>query len=435
MTRADKRGLSRYKRGLPLATLTVAAATSLVACGSSRSSSASGPKPSVSAAPSGSTAQAGGVASGTPIQVGFANMTSGAVSYPSWLQSANAAVDYINNQLGGVHGRPLKLVPCDLQNSVQAAQACGQQFASNPSIPFGILTSDFFSDQGLIAAMQAANKPILGAVSITPSDATSKDVYWVYSSNSDIFGAYASVLKASGRQGVKHVTFINSQGDQSSAGGLALIKSQLAGTGIDITAESVPASEPDFIAPLTAGKVSSDSALVDLALSTTGCLNVAKDLNQLGVHPKLVITSLLCISPEVLKSNAQLFKNWYFVNVLEQPFSNSPTNPPDVTQFINTWNKYVKPGPVSSIPPEAPYGYGVVMTAYNILNSVSDPSTLTASAISNAIVSYKGHVTLSTANLACPSPTAAEPALCNHSVVWYTNNNGELALVTPPGSS
>lgn len=63
----------------------------------------------------------------SPIKVGFINTDSGPIAATPELHAAtDAAVEFINTELGGVDGHPIELVPCQVDISPEKAQTCAQ---------------------------------------------------------------------------------------------------------------------------------------------------------------------------------------------------------------------------------------------------------------------------------------------------------------------
>ena len=72
---------------------------------------------------------AGTAASSQPaVSIGYFDDIGGVPSFPDNKVAANAAVQFVNNNLGGVAGHPIKLVDCFVATTEQQGQACAQQF-------------------------------------------------------------------------------------------------------------------------------------------------------------------------------------------------------------------------------------------------------------------------------------------------------------------
>ena len=76
-----------------------------------------------------------GKASGEAIPVGWINNDSAAQGpIPEATRVAKATVDLINNELGGIDGRPIKLETCFIGAAEEEGQKCGQRFVNDSAM-------------------------------------------------------------------------------------------------------------------------------------------------------------------------------------------------------------------------------------------------------------------------------------------------------------
>jgi len=118
-------------------------------------------------------------ASGDPITIGFQNPEGPVINFPEYRVAAEAAVEYINEQLGGIGadvakgtpGRPLKLEVCKYNALVPAElPGCANTLAAkNPLLVFASLA---FGDAHF-PIYQARKIPIIVGTPIFPKDFTS----------------------------------------------------------------------------------------------------------------------------------------------------------------------------------------------------------------------------------------------------------------------
>jgi len=189
------------------------AAIALLALGACSSSGSSTASTAPSTPASSSPAQAAGNgASGSVIEIGFANMDTGTTSFPGILTDAQAAVQYVNAN-GGVAGHKIQLVSCDMKNDAQSAQECGEEFANNPKIPFAIVGLTL-NGGPFYQAMEAAHKPTLGMIGITPADNDPSDTYFYYSGSN----YYPSLVSYLNSLGLKSLAYLY-EGEASSEAG------------------------------------------------------------------------------------------------------------------------------------------------------------------------------------------------------------------------
>lgn len=80
-------------------------------------------------------------ATGEPIVLGMINQeNTPAGSFPELSGADRAAIAFVNEQLGGVDGRPIELEVCNTEFSTEGSAACGQQFVEDqvPAVLGGI---------------------------------------------------------------------------------------------------------------------------------------------------------------------------------------------------------------------------------------------------------------------------------------------------------
>ena len=122
-------------------------------------------------------------ATGDPIVIGIQNPEGDpAGTFPEYTLAAEAAVKYINEELGGIGadykagkpGRPIKLEVCKMAITPADSQKCANELAGKK--PFAVISSlNFFGNH--FAIYKAANIPVLVGTPITALDFTSPGVY------------------------------------------------------------------------------------------------------------------------------------------------------------------------------------------------------------------------------------------------------------------
>jgi ABC-type branched-subunit amino acid transport system substrate-binding protein len=357
--------------------------------------------------------------------VGWANITSGTLSFPGELAGAKVAEAALNAN-GGINGTKLNLVYCDMQNSTQASAACGEQFAGDSSISLAIYTINPITGASFFAPLNAAHKPILGGVPTTIADDTAKDTYFAYPGLVAFTQGNAAVIRKLPGLGYTKLSYIYETGNQS-AGTAAHISAQAAtSVGVSVKFATMDPTSADFINSLTEANAS--SAQVLFLGGSQECTHIARDLQTLGLHPKLVVANIQCVNPDDITKNPDLYQGW-LINDQNQEAVLGPGKNADVTQFLSDWAKYGPGGPPSSVPLEAEEGYGTVMTLALMLKNV-DVKSLTPAAARTAISSYKGHVVMGGTNdMSCPGP-AAGPAECSsNNEVFYKLQNGQFTPI------
>ncbi len=102
--------------------------------------------------------QKGPVPTGSPLVLGFVTQEDSPTgSFPETRRAAQAAVAYVNEDLGGVEGRPLQLRTCRTDGSSEASQACARQLMA--ARPLAIIGGVDLGAGAALPAYQKAKVP------------------------------------------------------------------------------------------------------------------------------------------------------------------------------------------------------------------------------------------------------------------------------------
>ncbi len=110
-----------------------------------------------------SGAAAGGSAAasrltGPPVTVGFVTVENSTVgSYPETRKAAQAAVDYANTSLGGLDGRPLRLISCATDGSPESSQNCANRLVATK--PLAVVGGIDFGAEAAMPIYETAHIP------------------------------------------------------------------------------------------------------------------------------------------------------------------------------------------------------------------------------------------------------------------------------------
>jgi branched-chain amino acid transport system substrate-binding protein len=126
------------------AALAMALAVSLSACGDDAS-----------------TADSSGGLEGEPLVLGVQSLDTGPVAYPQNTYGAEAAEWYINNKMGGIGGRPVKLDICSGDGTPETGVKCANDFVAE-DVPVVFDAYDGTSMGAMTPILQSAQIPIVG---------------------------------------------------------------------------------------------------------------------------------------------------------------------------------------------------------------------------------------------------------------------------------
>jgi branched-chain amino acid transport system substrate-binding protein len=428
--RADRRG-----RGLTAAAA-VATALVMTACSSGGSSTTSA-STAADTSSSSSSSQGGGVTdlvaytggkagaadnSLAPVTVGWLNQQGGPLGWPAGTQGAQAAVTYVNKQLGGIGGHPLKLSTCFVVQSEQEGNACGLKFANDTQVKAVLYGTAIVGDQAAQAVLKGS-KPILMANSISPGDAGGANVFISNGNPSSIFGGLTtylvSVVKA------KTVSVIYPQDAQSTAGAEAL-KGSLQASGVTVKSVGFDPATTNLTAAATAAGVLSTDAVVPLVSSPPACVAAANAFKTLNVTAPVVSTGSFCFTPPVAQGLGGEAPRWMQLSTQANVADSSQ---PDVQAYIKQSSEAGLPSNVQS-DSNAALAWGLVMTATRFLNGAGGAAA-TEQTIAAQAKAFTGPMLLGGTKIACGTyPTQA--GLCGFQtrVFQHTGGNSFKAVST-----
>ena len=114
-------------------------------------------------------------ATGAPITLGMINQeNTPAGSFPELSKAVQAGVAWVNDQLGGVDGRPLKVDVCNTKFSTEGSTACAQQFveAKVPAVLGGI---DVFGNG--VDTLRQNDIPYVGGIPVSDQSVKSPNSF------------------------------------------------------------------------------------------------------------------------------------------------------------------------------------------------------------------------------------------------------------------
>lgn len=146
--------------------LLVALVLALVAAGcsddGSESDGSSSPTTAATTDETTATTAAGNPATGDPIVIGFINNEGGAFSVPELRVGSEVAETYINEQLGGVNGRPIEVDRCATDGTPESAIDCVNGFIERGVV--AVIEGTDLGADAVLPLLTDAGIPMLGHV-------------------------------------------------------------------------------------------------------------------------------------------------------------------------------------------------------------------------------------------------------------------------------
>lgn len=365
----------------------------------------------------------GGSASGEPIRIGYINQDGGAIVVSGVHDDGvDFAVEFINEQAGGIGGRPIEIVQCFIANAEEEGQQCGQQFANDDSIVAVISGPTVIGTQSFYAAL-AESKPVVHGVSVNPVDTTQPNVAVLNGGAVYILAPFATFAQEV--LGVESAALVYSEETQADAA--AGQASAFETLGIPVNVVSYPQNTPDLTVPLLAAGAQ-EADIVMPVIAQPECVKFAEAQRALGIPDEKVLASPVCLNPATIEGLGD-FPEWYYAITTSL---GSDANDPAVVPYQAFLTEI---GQEQFIPdPWVLVGFGQMMTLAKWLNAIG-PDDITTEAILEQMAAFEGPLILGSPVVDCGRYPEAPGNCGDHTQFYrYTGGGFELAggFVGPP---
>ncbi|MFN8017574.1 MAG: ABC transporter substrate-binding protein [Acidimicrobiales bacterium] len=342
-------------------------------------------------------------ATGKPLVIGMVNQENTAAgSYPELSQAVQAGIEFVNEQLGGVGGRPLELEVCNTEFSAEGSTSCGQQF-SEEKVPLVLGGIDVFGNA--IETLGRNGIPYLGGIPVSVQSVQAPNSFqW---SGGTWGAAVAFAQHAATKAKAKRVSIV--YGEFGSITHSAEVAQQvLDGYGVKVQLVPYPILDTDITSALNAAKASDPDAIFLLA-ADTGCKAGFDSIKALGIDAAKYFVGA-CAAPTIIDDLPTGETNGTLLNV-EGPISRSHPNP-DFAFYAGVIQQYgdgldpVGAGTVS---------YRAFMNTYVLMRKLADADKqITPKAITDLIREQKDEPSFAGHPYTCDGKQfAGLPAMCS----------------------
>jgi branched-chain amino acid transport system substrate-binding protein len=242
-----------------------------------------------------------------PVKIGWANNEGGQVLIgPTATQGAELAIKYANEQTGGIGGHPLELVKCAVKNTEEEGTTCGQQFLNDDGINVVAVGGLAVGAQSMEAVISPA-KPIVASIAVGPGDSTNPNTYILGGTGTTVSWPWGTFFQ---QRGDKTAATVHPAGPgfdspaQAHVEAIESVGGQIVDVGFD------PASA-DVVGALQAAGVADVDMIIPNG-DAGSCIKIAQALDQLGVDPNKVVSSPLCLAPQVAEGLGSDFPLWNY---------------------------------------------------------------------------------------------------------------------------
>jgi branched-chain amino acid transport system substrate-binding protein len=416
-------GTSGSKSSTSVASAGTATTGGTTSASSSSSAPATGAPAGVGLALKFTGGTAGAAKSGaSPITLGYVGQQGGTPSYPEALVSAEAAVKYVNDNLGGVDGHPLAIKTCNIVQTEQQGQECGQQFL-NSNVP--LVINGGLSNGGQSFYDTLHNQvPVIEGIGGAPVDSAGKSTLVL---SAGVLGVGGSMTRYIEKR-YHHPKTVSIVAPNVAITQLAVkeLSSGLKQDGTDVTAASFAPDASDLLTPLIAAKAKTADVLAGIIL-TPQCPTFINSVKQLGRTGPVVVLDL-CINASVKKALGTDYPKWDYLAVEQIPYASNPS--PDVASYLAGLHKYA--GPSADPNDYAGTTWSSILAAVRIMNKLGAAKVTRANML-KAVAGFKapGFITPASDCGAIPS----SPGLCSPKLFFYHyNGNGNFTDEAPGGA-
>jgi branched-chain amino acid transport system substrate-binding protein len=252
-----------------------------------------------------------GEASGDPVRIGYANAEA---VVPESTVGVEAAVEYVNAELGGVQGRPIELVECQISTPEDGAR-CGAQFANDDSIVMVLTGAIVFGNGEFYGALNGTRPVLIGTGGTIEDFTTTAGVSYTAGATGVVLGLAQFVIEELEPETVAVVATDNPAGR---AGAEVLLEPTYAAAGIDVSIVYVSetATAPEIASAMQAAGADTADVFAP-GVGIAQCINTYDAIRSLGIDPVVVTTGLCYGTPMTehmhdLGEEGDFPDGWYF---------------------------------------------------------------------------------------------------------------------------
>jgi branched-chain amino acid transport system substrate-binding protein len=359
-----------------------------------------------------------------PFVIGWANQQGGTPSYPQATAGAEAAVKFINDELGGIAGRPVKLETCFML-AEEDGQKCGAKFSGNKDVQVVGLGLAAVGNASLYKTV-LKDKPVVVATSAAQPDTTTPGVYTF--NGGALSPIAADGLLAAQVKGAKRSAVMHSNNPIGTFVAQKILKPVLESQKLKVTLVPIgdTATAPEVASAIQAAGAGSADVFQMTTLDVQ-CVSAYDALKQQNLTPK-VVTTYQCSQPAMREHlDGKNPAGWIFTS-----FGDSP----QIENAENGQKTYVaamtEQGQKDDITyhGDASMSFSTVMTLARIGNELGDKAS--PETIRKAIVDYDGPLMMTPGKPKCGKVSKQFPGVCTTvASVAEADENGKLRALEP----
>ena len=227
-----------------------------------------------------------------PVVIGMINQENSPVgSYPELRHAVEAAVAWVNAELGGVNGRPLRLESCITSFSVEQSQACAQQMVQAGAVT--VISGIDITASGSLPVLEQNGIPMISAIPTTLAEMKSANAF---SFSGGITGAYLAFVADAHDRGLTSIAIAYGDFESFSVPATDYAAKVAENLGMDVTLIPFPITATDFL-PVVQSAIDSGAEAITIAAADTGCQPVMQTLHDFAYTGRVYLVGACAAFP------------------------------------------------------------------------------------------------------------------------------------------
>lgn len=347
-----------------------------------------------------------GIATGDPIKFGYVNSEA---DFPESTVGLNAAVAFVNAELGGAAGRPLEVVPCPVA-SPEDAVTCGSLLAADPAIVAVVTGGLRAGNAELYAALGGIKPMIVGDVGVRADFDTTVGKSFTASLPGTAVGMAHFVITQ--LDAVEKVAIVVNDSESTRLAGELFVRPVLQRSGVVTSLLELDQDDP--AAARTVVESIDDDADVIILLSTIrGCSDIRSALDDTDTEI-VVVTTMSCTGEGMAdasqdRRDVQPAPNgWYFADHGFNPYQ--PDVASGMSTFLSKIQQYGVPIPGAAtvqVTGLAGSSFANVLTLTKFINQLG-VDALDFTSVDTAIRGFSGPMMMQAGPIDCDGLSVAE---------------------------
>lgn len=353
----------------------------------------------------------------SPVVVGFRNLEGGAFSLADMRKGFESAVEYVNTELGGINGHPLKAEICKTDVTPESSVNCANKFVQD-KVVMTAQGVDFATDAAL-PILQEAGIVDISSFAYGPATNTAVgDAYVSYASNEEGYAAGVVQLSNMGAESIA-VVLADVPAQHAAMDDVIIPAAERLGVEVSPFYYTSPA---DWTS-LGATVIAKDPDAVAFFGVDADCIAAVPAFRSLGFTGTIQAGTCAVL--------ADTFEPSELVDVI---VGNSIYNasmepiPDEVQQDIDAYNRYTEDDDIQNRG-QAMQGFHTGAWVADLLSQIQ--GDITAESVKAGVGSAKGHLFFRTGGYDCSAPTWPGTTACSTGFFFTEVNDDGKNEVLP----